>query len=185
MSDRCWNFAGQDCPSDAACHYPLRCENSEMKVGGPLSRDLTHTFQVKRESPSATMPVRATPGSIGYDVCADLPAYPNGLLIPAGCRKLVPLGFSMACPPNTYGRLAPRSGLSVKKGIHIMAGVVDPDYRGIVQALLLNTGHDAVVIQHGERCAQLILEHAVVAPVVLVDNLPDTARGNGGFGSTG
>jgi dUTP pyrophosphatase len=155
--------------------YLHRCEQSVQ----------ARRLCIQRTSETTTLPTRASEGAIGYDVYADLPAYPNGLLIPAGCRKLVPLGFAMTCPQGTYGRLAPRSGLSVKKGIHVMAGVVDPDYRGTVHALLLNCGHDAVVIEHGERCAQLILEQAVVAPIRIVDSLSDTERGLKGFGSTG
>lgn len=140
---------------------------------------------IKRESATAILPSRATEGSIGYDVHADLPGYPNGLIIPAGCRKLIPLGFSMQMPPGVYGRLAPRSGLSVKHGIHVMAGVIDPDYRGEVHALLLNTGHGPVTIRHQDRVAQLILERAFVANVKEVSSIPGTERGEGGFGSTG
>lgn len=144
-----------------------------------------HSLLVKRLTYDATVPIRATPGSIGYDVFACLPSYTNGIIVPVRGRKLIPLGFSMHPPAGTYGRLAPRSGLAHKQGIHVMAGVIDPDYRGEVHALLLNTGDQPVYIKHGDRVAQLILEQAVIAPVVEVNDLDATERGSDGFGSTG
>jgi len=181
------------------CHSSKRCMASSYGMttchSGALARslaassniqqNLARALLVQRRSETAAMPARATPGAIGYDVFADLPNYPNGLVIPAGCRKLIPLGFSMRCPDGTYGRLAPRSGLALKKGIDVLAGVIDQDYRGVVHVLLANTSHAPVTIDHGERCAQLILERAEIAPVTEVDNLPDAIRGEGGFGSTG
>lgn len=138
---------------------------------------------IKRLSEDTPIPVRATPGSIGYDVFACL--LQQGHVIPTGCRSLIPLGFAMHPPAGTYGRLAPRSGLAHKQGIHVMAGVIDPDYRGEVHVLLLNTGDQPVYIKHGDRIAQLILERAVIAPVVEVNDLVLTERGADGFGSTG
>lgn len=148
--------------------------------------DFSRILAIKRESETATLPARATPGAIGYDVYADIPdfqAFPMRIM--AGARKLVPLGFSMACPPGTYGRLAPRSGLALKQGVHVMAGVIDPDYRGVVHVLLLNTSGQIVEIKHADRVAQLILECAMRVSMCEVQVLPDTARGEGGFGSTG
>lgn len=148
-------------------------------------------IMLQRRSGSAKMPHRATPGSIGYDVYADLPVgwtsdgTNHAVRICAGERVLVPLGFSMQPPAGCYGRLAPRSGLAFKKGVDIMAGVVDPDYRGIVHALVINLGHNPVVIEHGEAIAQLILERAEIATPIEVDSLEPTARDEGGFGSTG
>jgi dUTP pyrophosphatase len=141
---------------------------------------------VRRESRTALLPRRATEHSIGYDVFADIPDHPNGLIIPPGQRKLIPLGFSLACPFHTYGRLAPRSGLAVKEGVHVMAGVIDPDYRGEVKVLLLNTSDQPVTILHATRVAQLILEVARVLPVEEREEpWAVTQRGAQGFGSTG
>lgn len=138
---------------------------------------------VQRRSETATLPHRATPGSIGYDVHADLRTS-DYVRLAAGERLLISLGFSMQPPDGCYGRLAPRSGLAYKKGIDIMAGVIDPDYRGIVHALVINLGHNPVVITHGEAIAQLILEQAVTRAVITVHSLEPTERDQGGFGST-
>jgi len=146
---------------------------------------MKHTLSVMRTSTTGQLPVRSSSGAIGYDVYADLPFHTEGLLLPSGKRKLISLGFAMVCPPMCYGRLAPRSGLSVKAGIHVMAGVIDPDYRGEVKVLLLNTGSEPVTIRHGDRVAQLILEMAAVLDIEEKETLTDTARGAGGFGSTG
>ena len=86
--------------------------------------------------------------------------------------------------------MAPRSGLAVKKGLQVGAGVIDADYRGEVKVLLFNMGSDAVTVDEGERCAQLVLEKYVRSEVVDVDEagigqLVETERGAGGFGSTG
>jgi dUTP pyrophosphatase len=95
--------------------------------------------------------------------------------------------LAISCPAGTYGRVAPRSGLTVKKGVHVGAGVIDADYRGPVGVVLFNLGTEPLVIEHGDRIAQLILEQIVMAPVVDVGDgeLEETVRGAGGFGSTG
>ena len=97
----------------------------------------------------------------------------------------MPTDLSIACPPGTYGRVAPRSGLTVKNGIHVGAGVIDADYRGPVGVVLFNLGQEDFVIQVGDRIAQLILEKVCIATVEEVDELDSTVRGSGGFGSTG
>lgn len=94
-------------------------------------------------------------------------------------------GLSIACPPGTYARIAPRSGLAVKRGIDCGAGVVDADYRGPVGVVLFNFGAEDFVVEVGDRIAQLILEKVNMAPVAEVEELAETARGAGGFGSTG
>ena len=82
-------------------------------------------------------------------------------------------------------RIAPRSGLAVKNGIHVGAGVVDPDYRGEVKVLLMNMSDVDFHAAAGTRVAQMILERCATPPVLAVDTLDDTARGDAGFGSTG
>ena len=98
---------------------------------------------------------------------------------------MVKTDLSIACPPGTYARIAPRSGLAVKKGIDCGAGVVDADYRGNVGVVLFNFGTEDFVVEVGDRIAQLILEKINMAPVVEVEELTETERGAGGFGSTG
>jgi dUTP pyrophosphatase len=106
-------------------------------------------------------------------------------VIPPGQRRLVPTGWAMACPPGTYGRIAPRSGLALKHGIDVGAGVIDADYRGPVGVLLFNLSDQEFSIKVGDRIAQLILEQIVMAYVEECEDLDETVRGSGGFGSTG
>ena len=143
---------------------------------------------VKLNTPTAKVPTRGSPGAIGYDLYADLPDCMDGLsgvVIPAGERARIDLGFSMALPHGTYGRIAPRSGLASKHGIDVMAGVIDKDYRGPMQCILINHGKFAFLVKHGDRIAQLILEQAITPPIVQCEALDDTERGQNGLGSTG
>jgi len=99
---------------------------------------------------------------------------------------LIPIGIAIKMPDGVYGRVAPRSGLAVKKGIHVGAGVIDPDYRGEIHVLLFNNGKEPFEISIGDRIAQLILEKFEFHEILLVDSLSnETDRGSGGFGSTG
>ena len=88
-------------------------------------------------------------------------------------------------PPLTYGRVAPRSGLAYKKGIDVGAGVIDEDYRGEVGVILFNFGEEDFEVAPGDRIAQLILEKISMVGLKEVDDLDQTDRGAGGFGSTG
>jgi len=137
-------------------------------------------LKVKKLSDQATLPERATSGSAGYDLFSA-----EDCTIHAGMRKIVKTDLSIAIPPNHYGRIAPRSGLSWKKSIDIGAGVIDFDYRGPVGMLLVNNSTNDFEVKKGERVAQLLLERVSVPDVVEVDDLDDTARGQKGFGSTG
>mmetsp|Transcript_38952 Transcript_38952/g.44453 ORF Transcript_38952/g.44453 Transcript_38952/m.44453 type:complete len:179 (+) Transcript_38952:273-809(+) len=140
------------------------------------------TLRVKFLSDKATLPKKGTPDSAGYD----LASAEGPVIIPSGQRRLVKTDLSIACPVGTYGRIAPRSGLAVKHGIDVGAGVVDADYRGPVGIILFNFGDKDFTINAGDRIAQLILERIVCnADVALVTDLDDTERGEGGFGSTG
>lgn len=129
---------------------------------------------------SAVMPVRHGDAA-GYDVCAAIDAVvPSG-----GGRAMVPTGLKIAAPPGTYVRIAPRSGLAWKLGIATMAGVIDRDYRGEIQVVLINHGSADFQIGAGDRVAQLIFEKIETPVLVSVPSLDDTSRGQGGFGSTG
>ena len=101
-------------------------------------------------------------------------------------KGLVSTGIRVAIPPSYYGRLAPRSGLALKHGIDVGAGVIDADYRGDVKVLLFNFGTEAFQVRKGDRIAQLIVEK--ISPdetMTVVDALDDTVRDASGFGSTG
>jgi len=106
-------------------------------------------------------------------------------VVPARGKELVKTDLSVAIPKGTYARVAPRSGLAWKKFIDVGAGVVDYDYRGNVGVILFNHGEEDFVVQKGDRVAQLILERIVTPDVVECEELEDTERGAGGFGSTG
>ena len=106
-------------------------------------------------------------------------------IIKPGERALFKTGISVALPPFHYGRIAPRSGLAYKSGIDVMAGVIDSDYRGEIGVILINHGDEDFQVSHGDRIAQMIITPYVTATPYVVEDLDDTGRGSGGFGSTG
>ena len=138
-------------------------------------------LQIKRLSKHAVLPSRGSDYAAGLDLSAAV-----NCTIAAGERALVKTDLSIACPPGTYARIAPRSGLAYKKGIDVGAGVIDADYRGPLGVILFNFGDSDFVISQGDRIAQLILEQIVLPDVVDVEDLPQVGeRGAAGFGSTG
>ena len=137
------------------------------------------TFQVKLNYEDAQEPTRGSDEAAGYD----LYSYENQTITPNKI-KLIDTGISIRVPEGTYGRIAPRSSVS-KKGILINAGVIDRDYRGPVKVMVHNLSNNDYVINKNDRIAQLILEQIKTPPVELVEELDDTERGEGGFGSTG
>ena len=137
-------------------------------------------IKIKRLHPSAILPAQETPLAAG----ADLSCIAAFTLEP-GERKLVPTGLAVEVPPGFYGRVAPRSGLAVKHGIDTLAGVIDADYRGELCVLLINLGSATVSFNAGDRIAQLILERAASCDYSWSDDLSETERAAGGFGSTG
>jgi dUTP pyrophosphatase len=137
------------------------------------------SFQVKLNYEDAQAPTRGSDEAAGYD----LYSYESETVVPKQI-KLIDTGISIRVPEGTYGRIAPRSSVS-KKGILINAGVIDRDYRGPVKVMVHNLSNDNYVINKNDRIAQLILEQIKTPPVELVEELDDTVRGEGGFGSTG
>jgi dUTP pyrophosphatase len=141
-------------------------------------------MQVYRSNKDVPLPKRQTTLAAGYD----LYSAEDSVIIPGGDRTLVSTGLHISIPSGYYGRIAPRSGLAVKHGIGVGAGVVDEDYRGEVKILLFNHSKETFVVRFGDRIAQLILEKIATPDIVEVDNLgalDSTERGYGGFGSTG
>ena len=130
-------------------------------------------------SNNAALPERSTNGAVGYDLCAS-----QDCTILAGGKGLVKIGLSISFPTGLYARIAPRSGLALKKLIDVGAGVVDSDYRGEVGVVLFNHGDQDFEVKMGDRIAQLILEKIDTLPVEEVQGLDNTVRGSGGFGST-
>jgi dUTP pyrophosphatase len=142
---------------------------------------------IKKLEESAIIPTRATDTDAGYDLYSI-----NDGVVPAGGRKVVGTGIAIAIPesksvltPSYYGRIAPRSGLAVKKGIDVLAGVVDAGYRGEVGVVLQNFSDEDFPYKKGDRVAQLILEQCNTIGWVELDELEDSERSDGGFGSTG
>jgi dUTP pyrophosphatase len=130
------------------------------------------------------LPAYATNGAAGLDLRAAL-IEPSTLK--PGERGIVPTGLKMAIPAGYEGCVRPRSGLAMKHGLTLTnsPGTIDSDYRGEVKVLMINLGHEPVVLQRGDRIAQLLISPVAHAQVVKVESLDDTARGGGGFGHTG
>jgi dUTP pyrophosphatase len=123
-------------------------------------------------------------GAAGMDLCAAL-AQPATLL--PGDRALVPTGWAVAIPRGYEGQIRPRSGLALRHGLTVLnaPGTVDADYRGEMAVLLINHGRDPFVVRPGDRIAQLVICPVATAAITVVPTLDATARGAGGYGSTG
>lgn len=132
------------------------------------------------------LPAYETPGSAGMDLRAATPR-DEPVTIKPGARALVPTGLAMAIPRGFEAQIRPRSGLAAKAGITCLnsPGTIDSDYRGEVQVILINLGAEDFVIRRGDRIAQMVIAPVVQAGWMEVETLDDTARGAGGFGSTG
>lgn len=137
-------------------------------------------LRIKRHSEIARLPTQGTAGSAGYDLSS-----PIDCVVPARSRLLISTDLSMAIPEGHYGQIASRSGLSLRHGIEVGAGVIDESYRGVVGILLYNLSDQDYSVKVGDRIAQLILHKISVLPVQEVPELDSTERGVGGFGSTG
>jgi|TARA_R100000908_G_C3723451_1_gene125358 dUTP pyrophosphatase len=138
-------------------------------------------IKIKLLSDGAKVPTKAHKSDAGWDLYASgtsQPVYPHK-------RRLVSTDISIAIPDGYCGLIWPRSGLSVKKGIDVLAGVIDSGYRGEIKVCLLNTSDQMVHIHPGDRIAQLIIQKVEDIKFLEVDNLNDTDRGEGGFGSSG
>jgi len=135
--------------------------------------------RLDRELP---LPAYARPGDAGLDLRAS-----ESVKLEPGERRLVSTGLAIAIPEGHAGLVLPRSGLAVQKGVTVLnaPGLIDSGYRGELKVLLINHGPAVVAIERGERIAQLVIQAVARARLVEVERLPDSARGEGGFGSTG
>jgi dUTP pyrophosphatase len=135
---------------------------------------------------SLPLPVYQTAHAAGLDLAAAVPADAPVTLAP-GARGLIPTGFAIALPEGFEAQVRPRSGLAAHHGVTVLntPGTIDADYRGEIQVILINLGAEPFVVTRGLRIAQLVIAPVVHATVVEADTLDDTARGGGGFGSTG
>jgi len=130
------------------------------------------------------LPKYQTAGAAGFDLCA---ALTEPLTLAPGARCLIPTGLAMAIPRGFEGQVRPRSGMALKHGLSIVnsPGTIDSDYRGEVAIVLINHGQEPFVVQPLSRIAQLVVAAVSQPALELVDELDETARGKGGYGSTG
>ena len=142
------------------------------------------TLKIKKMRQDAKLPKRATEGSAGYDLsaCIDQP-----LTIEAGKRAVIPTGIAAALPEGTVGLVFGRSGLGIKYGLvpSNAVGVIDSDYRGEIAVGLSNHSEKDYTIEPGERVAQLVIMPILTPSIEEADELSETERSGGGFGSTG
>jgi deoxyuridine 5'-triphosphate nucleotidohydrolase len=135
---------------------------------------------VRRLHPDARLPTRGSEHAAGLDLRAAI-----SVDLPKGCRVVVPTELSVEIPEGHVGLIWPRSGLAIKQGIDVLAGVIDADYRGEIGVVLINHGTEPVSIRGGDRIAQLLIQPVVMADPIELVALSETERGAGGFGSTG
>ena len=143
-----------------------------------------HEILIKKLHSDVKIPKYETEGSSGLDLEAYIE---KDLRLLPGERKLVPTGVSVAMPNNFEIQIRPRSGLAYKNGISVVntPGTIDSDYRGEIKVLLINLGTEAVTIKKFQRIAQMVICPIIKANLKEVQELPETIRGAGGFGSTG
>jgi dUTP pyrophosphatase len=139
---------------------------------------------IRRLRPDAIVPRYMTEHAAGMDLCA---AIGEPIVLEPGARVGVGTGLAMAIPPGFEGQVRPRSGLARDRGITVLnaPGTIDADYRGEVIVLLVNVSRERSTVAPGDRIAQLVIAPVTHAELAEVDELPATARGDGGFGSTG
>jgi len=140
--------------------------------------------KVLRHAEGLPLPKYQTSGSAGMDLLA---AVSQNVVIEPGEAKLIPTGLSIAMPSGYNAEIRSRSGLALKNQVIVLnsPGTIDSDYRGEVQVILMNLGKERFVVERGMRIAQMIISRYEIAEIKVVEELPDTVRDSGGFGSTG
>jgi dUTP pyrophosphatase len=138
------------------------------------------TLSFKKLHESAALPSRGSLYSAGLDLYSleDLTIAPKQ-------RILARTGLAVAIPEGYYGRIAPRSGLALRTGLDVLSGVIDADYRGEIGCLLYNTGDETITLPAQSKICQLIIEKIITPEAAWADEIDETDRGSGGFGSTG
>ena len=145
---------------------------------------------VKRLNENAKIPTRGHPTSVGMDLyaCEDKTIPPLSSIAPDclhSMRFLIGTGIAVAVEPGYGLFIWDRSSLAAKFGLHCLAGVIDPEYRGEVKVALVNLGQTMYTVRMGDRVAQAVLSPVILPALIEVDDLPTTTRGSSGFGSTG
>ena len=151
----------------------------------PHRHPLSTTVKFKKLHPDVELPEKKSVSAAGMDIRAWLPDGPVG--IPPHERKIVDTGFAIEIEEGYEAQVRPRSGLAIKQGITVVnsPGTIDADYRGEVKVGLINMGSTTYILEPGTRIAQLVIAAVPRVSVVEVDELSETERGEGGFGSTG
>jgi len=141
-------------------------------------------LKVKMLREGVTLPKYQTDHSAGLDLCACID---RDIILMPGERVLVPTGVSIELPDGYEAQVRPRSGLAINHGVTVLnsPGTIDPDYRGEVKVILINLGKEPFVIKNGMRIAQMVISKFERVEVEVVEELSQTRRGEGGFGSTG
>ena len=139
---------------------------------------------IKLFSNKVLIPKYETSGSSGMDISAYIE---KNIEILPGEKALIPTGFSLSIPKGFEIQIRPRSGLAAKKGISVLntPGTIDADYRGEIKVILINLGKDKFIVENGSRIAQMLVCPVIQAELEEVNELSETTRGTGGFGSTG
>lgn len=141
-------------------------------------------ISITNRCPDLDPPERASDRASGFDLRA---AVDEPVSLESGHRALVPTGISIAIPQGFEGQVRPRSGLALRHGITVAnaPGTIDSDYRGEIKVILVNLGPDSFVVQRGERIAQLVITSVPDCSLDVCEDLDETSRGSGGFGSSG
>jgi dUTP pyrophosphatase len=146
------------------------------------------TVRVKRlpHGEGLPLPSYQSKEAAGLDVVAGVPEG-AAVAIPPGARALIPTGFALELPRGYEAQVRPRSGLALKHGVTLLnsPGTIDSDYRGELMVIVVNHGDEPFLVRRGERIAQLVIAPVSHAEIVAAEELAATARGPGGFGSTG
>ena len=183
-SERCmtWCLKGSPVayatPEEKALEENLITRFSKIQAkNGPTAND--QSVRVKKLSAEARVPMKGTARAAGHDLYAN-----EGTDVPARGQAIIGTGIAIGLPHDTYGRIAPRSGLAVKHRLTTNAGVIDSDYRGEVKVVLANLGDQPYRVEKGDRIAQLIIEKIDNRELQEVTQLDDTERGDQGFRSS-
>ena len=170
------------CQTRLLISITMRTEKTDNSMSQPIPASISGsaTLEFKKLDARATLPTRGSALSAGLDLYSI-----DEITIGARERYLAKTGLAVAIPEGCYGRIAPRSGLAMKHGLDVLSGVIDSDYRGEIGCLLYNTSDETIHLPAQSKICQLIIEKIEMPTAVWADELTDTARGGGGFGSTG
>ena len=170
--------------------FPIEFSFKKRRIQKELAKEMEKEMQREHNKKrlqvvlirdKARMPMKTHSGDAGFDLFC-----PETVTIQGRDWEKIPLGIALSLPTGYYGRIADRSSLAYHEGIHVLGGVVDNGYRGEVSVILYNLNESPIEIKQGCRCAQIILTPYLLANEFdIVDCLTETARGIGGFGSTG